>query len=391
MLSGSSIKIGRLFGIDIAINLNWFIIFFILVISYSQHFADESFGLTQMGRISAAVLLTLALFGSVLAHEYGHALTARAFGIGTKKIILHLFGGVAFLEREPRKPMHEFWIAIAGPAVSVVLGVGFLILFIFADGTVLQLAQSGDSQAAAEAMATNTNPFATLLLYSGMINLFLGIFNMVPGFPLDGGRVVRAAIWGFTGNYLKATRFAAMGGVAIGSLLVGWGIVSMLTAFSAAAILRILLGFFVIHLARVSTRQAEFLDAFEGLKVRDLMHPVRYAVPAETPLSDVVSQYFSRAAVDQYPVVRGNSLLGSISSDHVNTVPQRQWDWTQAGELARPYQPNAVVDVRADAIRALEILGSQNLRTLPVFDGRRLIGYVHNDDFVRIIRQSRSR
>ena len=371
MLNGKSIKIGRLFGIEIGVNLNWFIIFFILVVSYSQMFAAEDPNMGGPVALFMAVLLTLMLFVSVVAHEYGHALTARQFGIGTKKIILHLFGGVAFLDREPRKPWHEFWIAVAGPIVSIFLGGLFLFLWFVAQGAV-------------------AGTMAQILFYVAVLNLFLGIFNCVPGFPLDGGRVVRAVVWAITGNFLKATRFAAWGGVIVGALIALSGLLAFfLGAPSGAAILRFFLGLFVIHLARMSSRQAEFIDAFDGLTAGDLMRPVRVVLPADTLVSDALEYYFQRLNVDQIPVVEQGALLGFVHITDLENVPERQRDWVRVQELVKPYEPSTVVDQGASAITALERFSTRGSNQLPVFDGRRLKGFITEGDFRRAIQRRR--
>lgn len=368
MISPNSIKIGKLFGIQVGINYNWFIIFFIMVVSFSGYVRDQ-FGASQSSSLTFAVLTTLLLFASVLAHEFGHALTARAFGIQTRKIILHLFGGVAFLESEPRRPLHEFLIAIAGPAVSIALAVVFGGLYFLILGHASEL-------------------IVLLVQLLAGLNLMLGVLNCAPGFPLDGGRVLRAVVWAATGDYLKSTRIAAMGGVAVGLGLILWG-VSIVMVSLTGAILRILLGVFVIYLARMSTRQAEVLAAFHGLTVRDIMQPVRAVVPADTPLSDVYAWYFMRLGVDQLPVVRGDVLLGAITLEDIQRIPPRQWDWVQAREAVRPFSAAEMVAPEAEAIQALDRFAGTNRLTVPVFEGRRLLGYITRGDVVKLLQRRR--
>ncbi|MBX3730472.1 MAG: site-2 protease family protein [Candidatus Sumerlaeia bacterium] len=368
----NALRIGRLFGIDVALDFNWFVVFFILVVSLSRHF--EAYLPTHVSSVVFAVALTLALFASVLAHEYGHALTARLFGIRTNKIVLHLFGGVAYLESEARRPRDEFFIAVAGPAVSIVLGSAL--------GVVWYL--------------TREAPVAGMLFgYLAAMNIFLGVFNCVPGFPLDGGRVVRSAIWGLTGDYLKATRIAVWGGVAVGAVFVALGALELLLAVMgsgsiAAGVLRGLLGVFVIYLARLSLRQAEFIAAFRGLTVADLMQPIRAVVPAETLLSDVHARYFQVLRLDSVPVVDGPRLLGAISRQDLDTIPTRQWDWMRAREIVRPYDRDGVLAPGVEALNALEKLANANRYSMPVFEGRRLLGTITQADLARVFRQRRA-
>ncbi|MDK2970551.1 MAG: hypothetical protein PWP23_306 [Candidatus Sumerlaeota bacterium] len=373
-----AIRIGRLFGIDIALDLNWFFIFFIMVVSFSGQY--QQYFPTHMGSMVFAIVLTLALFASVVAHEYGHALTARLFGIHTQKIVLHLFGGVAYLESEPKRPRDEFFIAIAGPAVSIVFGLVF----------------GGIALATAPGTGIPETALFKLAFALAAMNLFLGIFNCVPGFPLDGGRVVRSALWAITGNYLKATRVASWGGIGVGALLSLTGVAAVVAApfmdmdLLAGGILRVLLGLFVIHLARMSMKQAEFISAFHGLTVRDLMQPIRAVVPADMLLSDVRDRYFQWQGADNFPVVDGTRLLGSIGQEDFAAIPERQWDWVRAREIVRPYDAEKILDPGLEALTALERLARLNRYSLPVFQGRRLLGTVTQGDLARALQQRRA-
>lgn len=367
MVPSNSIKIGKLFGIEVGVNITWFLIFFVLVFSMAGSIEELS-GLSTVMSTAWAVVATLLLFASVIAHEYGHALTARTFGIGTHKIILHVFGGIAFLESEPRKPLHEFFIALAGPAVSIALALVFGLMWWALD------------------FQFYSNVAGMVIGNLAILNLFLGVFNCVPGFPLDGGRVVRAIVWGATGQYLFATRVAAWGGVIVGGLISFSGLLSLVGVFGpayAGGILRFFLGLFVIHLALLSMRQAVVVAAFQGRTVRDLMQPVRIVVPARMALSDVNERFFAQLNVDHLPVVDGDRLLGYISREDIQAAEPRQLPWIRAHEAVHPYQPSELLAPGAAAITALERLSRTRRLSLPVFQGRRLLGHVTHHDIAR--------
>lgn len=368
-----SLRIGRLFGIDVAIDVSWLLIFALLTFSLSREFAGE-LGVGAASALVFAAVTTLLMYASVLAHEYGHALTARFFGIHTARIILHLFGGVAFLESEPRRPRDEFWITVAGPAVSFVLAALF--------GAAAWVLYLGDGPAHLHLIVQTV----------AIINLSLGIFNCLPGFPMDGGRVVRSAIWAATGNLVLATRIAALGGGVVGLLLMGLGGLGLLLAittgdagFAMGGMLQLLLGGFLINLAWSSARQTEIQHKLDALKVHRLMRPVSAVVPADLPVARVMEAYRGPNMPDQFPVVDGPRLLGNLSLGHINALPERQWEWVRARELARPYQLEHTLDLQTGALDALRLMHRLNRSCAPVFEGRRLVGYVFHRDIAEAL------
>jgi Zn-dependent protease len=311
-----------------------------------------------------SVLLVILLYGSILAHEFGHALTARAFGIGTKKIVLHLFGGVALIESEPERPRDEFWITAAGPAVSLALAALF-----------------GAGWAAALGLGA-PSLFAEGFMYLTLMNAILAIFNCLPGFPMDGGRVLRAALWAMTGDYLFATRLAAWGGVAVGLGLSTLGVFLFINGGSG--LLMILLGLFLVYLARLSARQAEVTAAFQGRTVRDFLRPVRAVIPRDMLLSDVAHLYFGRFDGGHFPVVEGDRLLGRLTEAELRRYEPRQWDWVTAREAMAPYEPSSVLRPTMPALKALQQLASEQSPCAAVFEGRRLLGFVYFKDLAQL-------
>lgn len=362
MIGRFSIKLGRLFGIEVALDVTWFLIAMILVFNLSQVLGAAG-DYTTAARIVWSAILVVMLFASVLAHEFGHALTARAFGIGTRRIVLHLFGGVALIESEPDRPRDEFWITAAGPAVSFLLAFAFAGLW----------------------LAATTTGAATMVLevlgYLAIMNGFLAVFNCLPGFPMDGGRVVRSAIWAATGDFLLSTRIAAWGGVVVGLSLSMLGFLMLMNG--AGGLLMILLGIFLVYLARSSARQAEFAAVFRGRTVRDFMRPVVAVVPADATLGEVAEAYFRRFDGAHFPVVDGDQLLGRITDEDLRRFEPRQWDWVAAREAMRPYDPASLLSPGMPALKALQHIAGTGARCEAVFEGRRLLGFVFATDLMR--------
>jgi len=364
------IKLFRLFGIQVGLSPNWFLMFAIIVAGMVPG-AKEATGLSGAAAGVLASIVTLLVYASILAHEFGHALAARAFGIGTSRIGLHLFGGVAMLDSEPRRPRDEFWITVAGPAVSFLLA------------AILGTAWLAASQLGA-------GPAWTFVLgYGAAANAFMGAFNCLPGYPMDGGRLVHSAIWAATNDYLFATRIARWGGIAMGVLLMAWGVFDLLSRQIVDGMLHLLFGWFLISLARAQWRQAQVLAPFLNKKVRDFMRPLRAVVPADVPVSDVVDDFFRPLRMDQFPVIDGDRLLGVIDARDVESREPRQWPWLRASELTKPYVPAQTVAPDMDAAVALGRFGRNGRGTLAVFEGRRLLGHIVDRDFSDYLKASR--
>jgi Zn-dependent protease len=365
-------KVGRFLGIDVVVDFSWFVAFALFTWGFSQFFiGQDGLNLAAGAGLFLSMLTVVAAFASIIAHEYGHSLMARRFGIGTRRIVLMIFGGVAELESESRSALEEFLVAIAGPAVSLVLGLGFLGLS--------ALAGMVDAPAA----------MVYILGILGYLNLVWVVFNALPGFPMDGGRVLRAIVWAITGNYLFSTKFAAGGGVLVGGLLILSGIVSLFSDFTlfffGGSPIHILLGYFLIRLARGSVRQAEMISRFDGLTVRQMLRPIRAVLSEDVRLADAAEGYFAPLRVDQLPVVRGPQLVGYLDRADLGRFERRQWDWVRVEEAMRSYSPDNIIDVHAAATAALRKLASSKRESIAVFDGRKLLGHVTRDDIIAIL------
>lgn len=360
MFRHPGISLGTWLGIPVTVNPSWFIILAVFTMSLANGLvttAEIAFG----AALPIALLTALVAFATLVAHEYGHALAARYFGIDTERITLFLLGGVAQIRSEPKRPVEEFVIALAGPLVSIFC----MVLF---GAIAIGLTVAGVPQVV-------RFPFEVL----AVINLVFAAFNMIPGFPMDGGRVLRAIVWGATGNFLTATRVCAGIGQFFAWSLAGLG-VFLLFAGSFQGLILIAMGFFLNWLARNSYRQAQWKAAFDRVSVADLMRPVQVVVPADIPISRVVSDYIYRIHADRFPVVRGASLLGYISADDISQVSRHEWDWTPAERLVRPFRRSEILSPEQQAFNAFQKVNLLGRPSLPVFHGRQLIGFLFAQD-----------
>jgi len=367
MIDNPGIKIARVMGIPVYLHWTWFLLL-ALFVSNLTHSARE---VTDLGNgMSLAVGLVAALLGfaSLLAHEFGHAIAARFYGIPTERIVLFMLGGMAQIADEPRKPSAELVVAIAGPAVS------FALMLVFLLGWV------GAGYLGAGPGIT----FICQILFT--LNMIFGVFNMIPGFPMDGGRVLRALIWGATGSYTKATRIASAIGQGIGFGFVALGAFFLFQG-SFQGILTIALGLYLNYLAKMSRRQSQFRAAFDSLSVGQMMRPVQVVVPSRLPVRRVVDDYIYRIHEERFPVVDGGTLLGYISADEVGQLDRDKWDSTEAGRLARPYLSSEMLAPALDAQSAFRKVTASGRPNLPVFQGRQLVGHVFLQDILHHLKR----
>ncbi len=320
MFALPSLRIGRWFGIPVELNLSWVLIFVLvagtLAFGYFPQIAAYQ-KLPVIASLVAGVLTALLFFVSILLHELSHSIVARALGIRIERVTLFMFGGVAQMEEEPGTPRDEFAMAIAGPAMSILLAALFFLLWI---GLYL-----------AGVSAVLWAP----LQYLSFINLAVGLFNLLPGFPLDGGRVLRAGLWRLTGDLLKATRWASLAGQFWGWLLVLLGLVGLLGGGSLVdSVWPILLGWFLIWLASTSYRQQVFHTRLGGMAIDAIASRPAVVVPGDATVDQIVVDHIIGGRHSKYPVALDGRLVGILSLNHAKAVPRETWSTTTAAQLA---------------------------------------------------------
>jgi Zn-dependent protease len=354
------IPIGTYLGIPVRLHSSWFIILAIMTMGWTNLLRSES-GIPYSVAFPVALGGVLAAFLSLLFHEYGHALAARFYGIQTERITLFLFGGMAEIRSEPKTPGQEFVIAGAGPLVSLLLAAFFAGLNLL----LLQLP---------------TPPYlSTVVSMLLIINLIFAIFNLLPGFPMDGGRMLRAFMWWITGDVLNATKWASRGGQLIGVLLAGVGLVELIYGHFGGIFL-ILTGLFIRWLAGNAYRQTQMRSAIDTVRVADLMRPIEIVIPHDATLRWAVRSAFNRHGGERYAVVRDNALLGYVSARDVATIPREQWDQVEVGRLVRHWSTQELLTPELPAMTAYQQLGELSRHSLPVFQGRELVGFLFMGD-----------
>jgi Zn-dependent protease/CBS domain-containing protein len=369
---GRRIHLFTVLGFSIGIDPSWFVIALIMTWTLAEGvFApggllDSWLGLAGLGAAARWIMGAAgaaALFASIVAHELAHSVVARRYGVQMRGITLFLCGGVAEMADEPPSPEAELLIAIAGPAASVIIGLGLLGLGIV------------PFPAAARAV----------LLYTGWLNLMLAAFNVLPAFPLDGGRVLRSILWAWKSDLTRATRITSRLGGWFGAGLIALGVLFAATGDVAAGIWPFLLGLFLRHAASMSYRHVLTRHALDGVPVRRFVERDPVAVAPETTLQDLVDEYIYRHGLATVPVVSGGELQGAVTIRQVRGVPRDRWRTTVVRDVASPCSGRNTVPADASALSALASMGSTREGTLMVVEDGRFLGVVTPADLLRYV------
>lgn len=372
-------QVGHALGIPIHIHASWFLVFLLVSWTLATGYLPESLpGLSParywvMGAVAAALL-----FGSVLLHELGHSYVALRYHIPIDRITLFIFGGVAHMRKEAPSPRAEFLIAIAGPAVSFGLG-GIAMAFAFFVESVL--AESGG-----EGLVI----LSTLL---GMVNVQLGLFNLIPGFPLDGGRVLRAGLWAWGKDFFQATKQAAVVGLGFGvvlglvglAMLVGSLIGELPDSMASNGSWIMFIAMFLSAAAVTSRRQATLRHRLATVRVRDLMVQPVVSLPPICTLDEAVSRYFQPFGYRGFPVVEAGRLEGLITVADIQPVPPSLWSWRQVVHVMRPASSTLVVESDVPIINAVEQMGRGGWDRLVVMQDGQIVGLVTHSAIVRFL------
>jgi Zn-dependent protease len=371
-MGAGSIQLARVFGIRIGASPSWFVVLFLMIYYLSGLFDDVLVGYSNTTAYGIAVAGTLLFFVSLVVHELGHALVARHYGIGVSSIDLWFFGGLARLTRAPTTPGQDFAIAAAGPAVT-------LVVFALCTGGALAATSSENVLDAMTLTETTTTPAIGLLGWLAAINLVVLLFNLVPAYPLDGGRIARAVAWRITGDPNRGTRFSARLGQGFSYLLIGGGIYLLLVSDPVMGLWFIVLGWLLAQAARGAVVSSRFSERLEGVTVADVMDTAPVTVPGELSVLDAQDEFFLRYRFAWFPVVdRMGRFLGILHQASVDGAVSDGRPALTVGEVLDP-EADAEAFVRRDTpIEAL--LGSESLRrfgALMVVDGeQRLCGVV---------------
>jgi Zn-dependent protease/CBS domain-containing protein len=378
-------SLGRIMGVEFVADWSLLIIFTLIAINLGGGLIpawhpDWGAGLVWLVALLAAVLF----FVSIAMHELAHAVVARRYGIPVRRITLFVFGGMAHMEREPPSPRAELMMAAVGPAVSLLFGLAAMAL-----GSALSSDAVSRHADDPVALARALGPVSTLLLWLGPINVLLGVFNLIPGFPLDGGRVLRAILWWRTGDLERATRWASGVGRAVAWILMAAG-VSMLFGvrfpFVGGGPIQglwfLLIGWFLNNAARASYQQLLIRSAFEDVTVADVMRRQAQVVPPDLTLDQLVRDYFMQFDQQAFPVVGDeDQLLGLVEIGQVRAVPPAQWSQVAVREIMTPAEQVDAIRPDQDAIQALHRLADHE--QIPVVVQGRVTGVLRRQDLMR--------
>lgn len=363
MLRGG-VPLGRFFGIPVKLHWSWFIIFalvtWILAQSYFPEIYEDWPTATYWGVAAATSIL---FFASVLAHELAHSRVAQAAGMEVRAITLFIFGGVSQLAQEPAKPSIEFRMAIAGPATSIILGGIFWGIFF--------------------ATRHSIEPLAAMVSWLGLINFLLAAFNLIPGFPLDGGRVLRSIIWWRSGSLRSATRIAATLGRGFGFLFIFGGILLIFVDWTFVWIAAI--GWILENAAAGSYRQVVLQDQLRGHKISEIMTRECPVVSPRLTADELVNQYILASGLRCFAVVEDGRVLGLVTMHDVKAVPREVWPLRTVREVMTPMDKLKTVRPDEDLSSAMQLLTSEDVNQLPVVENNRIIGMVGRDNLLSFV------
>lgn len=366
-----SLRIGQIAGINIYINVSWIIILVLLTWSLAVNWFPSLYPGWSVGTYwIISLIAAILLFLSVLLHELAHSVVARARGLPVHNITLFIFGGVSNIEQEPASAGVEFQMAVVGPIVSILIGVVCYLLLLPLRGT--------------------GSPVAGILGYLALTNVLLGIFNLIPGFPLDGGRVLRSIIWKVTGSLRKATRIATIVGEVVAYLFILGGIWLFFTGDIIGGIWIGFIGWFLLSSARAANSQVMLQSMFRGVKVSQVMNPAPITVPANISLQKLVDEYFLPRGLRSALVTQGDQLAGLITLGDIRHVPREQWAQTPVGYVMIPLDRLHVVYPQQNLNDVMPLIAGQDVNQLPVVLDGRVVGVLSRDSIMRFLEIRRS-
>jgi Zn-dependent protease/predicted transcriptional regulator len=383
---GNGFRAGKIFGITIRIDWSWLFIVLLVTWNLSILFGDLHPNWSLALIWGTAVVAALLFFASVLAHELAHSLVARSQGVPVRSITLFLFGGVSNIQRDPSSPGAEFLLTIVGPITSILLGVIFALLAgISAGSSVTSVSFYSRTGAAAR-----LSPLSTLLLWLGPINILVGVFNLIPGFPLDGGRLVRSILWAITNNLRLATRWASWLGQLIAWLMIAVGIamifginVPFLGTGFVSGLWLAFIGWFLNTASAQSYRQVVVHDLLEGVSVERVMRANPPTVPPDCQISSLVEDHVMGTDDHAFPVVDNGQLLGMVTLEDVRALSRDEWQRTTVRDIMTPVDQLVTVDVQDDMSDALDKLQGRDVGQLPVLRDGQLAGLLRRRDIIK--------
>ncbi len=368
---GNAFNLGNLFGIQFRLHYTWFIVFVLITTSFSWQVFPVSYPDWPLALYWVIGIITsLLFFASVVAHELAHSLVGRANGIPVKSITLFIFGGISLMTREATKAKAELLMAAAGPVCSLVIGGLFGLLWFFIQSVV--------------------EPLAAMAFWLAYVNLMLAAFNLIPGFPLDGGRVFRSLLWRVTGNYRRSTQVATRVGQGIGYLFILGGIlIVFLRPFGwdwFSGLWLAFIGWFLANAALASYRQVQRRGALHGFSASQVMLSDCPVIPPNVTVNQLVQGYIFTSGSQCFLVADKGRLEGVLVLHNIKSIPQQDWSVTQVREIMTPIGKLGMARPDQDALSILEQMDESEINQMPVISEDGVIGLITRDNLLRFLR-----
>jgi len=363
MLRGS-LQIGRIMGIPVRLHFSWFVIFGLITwLLATQYFPQVAPDLPRATNWIRGAVAALLLFLSVIIHELSHSFVAIRYRIPITSITLFIFGGVAQMKKEPASPKIELNMALAGPFSSYVLGLIFFILY---------------------KLVGDYSGLKAIASYLFQLNIILGTFNLIPGFPMDGGRVLRAILWEKSGDYLSATKKASKIGQGIALIFIFLGLISIFTGY-LGNVWFLLIGWFLYTAAQSSYQQATARGILSGVRVREVMVREVISVNAETPVSVLVDDYFLRYGYGGFPVMDSEKIVGIISLKEIKEIPRDRWTGISVKSVMQQFDDSLITFEDDDISDTLERMVKEDKGRLIVITNGKMAGLITRSGISRYL------
>ena len=367
---GNSWRVGRIAGVEIRVDTSWAVVALLITYSFYLRFSVIYRHFSGGTWAALAILGSILFFGSVLTHEMAHALMSKARKIRVQDITLHLFGGATRAKVESKGPADEFLIAVVGPLTSIALGVVFWVI-------------------AVAGKASPDRPVPGIFGYLGWLNLILAVFNLVPGFPLDGGRLLRSALWKLTGSLPRATRIASIAGQGFGWLLIAGGVFSLLQGSVSGGIWLAAIGWFLVQAARASYQELQVRLVLERAEAEDVMSRDLVPMPPDITLREAVDGYFMRLDHGAFPVEEDGRTVGLLTLRAVKRVPADEWNVRRVRESMKSLEDQLIVSPHTRMDEVVAKLEDGPGRVLVAQDGE-VIGMITPWDVARWLQRWRA-
>lgn len=365
---GKSFRLFKLLGFEVKIDLSWLVLAVLITWSLAKGVFPAFYdGLSTETYWWMGAFGALGLFLSIILHELAHALVARKYGIPMHGITLFIFGGVAQMTQEPPSAKSEFMMAIAGPIASVLIGLGLYGIAAASQGVIF------------------SRPIFGIISYLAFINIILAAFNMVPAFPLDGGRVLRSILWNWKNNLRWATRISSAIGSGFGILLIVLGIFAFISGNFVGGLWWFLIGMFLRSASQMSYQQLLLRTSLEGERIERFMERKPMTVSPALPLQDLVENYIYKFQYKMFPVVEQEKLLGCVTTKQIKDIPKEEWEQRTVGEVAKDCSTDNSISPQADAVKALSTMKRTGNSRLMVVENSHLVGIVALKDMLNYL------